>query len=290
MKPLERVLLATDFSRATEHLVARVLHLPMGQAAELRVVHVMPPLPSSARGAAVKHARESLREIRAGLADATAANVVTEVAVGQPYVEIVRAARRRDAQLVMLGRHSKKGRRWELGTTAERVVRSGSTPVLVVQPEPARPYARPVVALDLSDTSRAVIDLARLVLGPRVPLRLVHAFHVSFQGFAAMSMSPREVRSLNDEYREGARRAMKELLDELGEDATGFRTAIRRGDPRTVLVRELVRRRADLAVLGTHGRTGLSHLLLGSVAEWVLKNAPCDVLIGRPERFTFELP
>jgi nucleotide-binding universal stress UspA family protein len=43
-------------------------------------------------------------------------------------------------------------------------------------------------------------------------------------------------------------------------------------------------------VVGTHGRTGLSHALLGSVAERVLTAAPCDVAVARPARFTFRLP
>jgi nucleotide-binding universal stress UspA family protein len=44
-----------------------------------------------------------------------------------------------------------------------------------------------------------------------------------------------------------------------------------------------VRRRSDLIAVGTHGRTGVAHALLGSVAEWVVRCAPCDVLVARPD-------
>ena len=47
---------------------------------------------------------------------------------------------------------------------------------------------------------------------------------------------------------------------------------------------------ADLIAIGTHGRAGIAHFLLGSVAEWVLTSAPCDVLVARPIRFSFKLP
>jgi nucleotide-binding universal stress UspA family protein len=47
---------------------------------------------------------------------------------------------------------------------------------------------------------------------------------------------------------------------------------------------------ADLIVIGTHGRTGIAHMLLGSVAEQVLRTAPCSVLTIRPDAFHFELP
>jgi nucleotide-binding universal stress UspA family protein len=47
---------------------------------------------------------------------------------------------------------------------------------------------------------------------------------------------------------------------------------------------------ADLIVIGTHGRTGIAHMLLGSVAEQVVRTAPCSVLTIRPDAFRFELP
>ena len=47
---------------------------------------------------------------------------------------------------------------------------------------------------------------------------------------------------------------------------------------------------ADLVVIGTHGRTGVAHMLLGSVAEAVLRLTDCSVLTVRPDAFRFELP
>jgi nucleotide-binding universal stress UspA family protein len=66
--------------------------------------------------------------------------------------------------------------------------------------------------------------------------------------------------------------------------------ALRPGDARSVILREVIRQRADLLALGTHARSGLSHALIGSVAEWVVAMAPCDVLVARPQKFTFKLP
>ena len=69
-----------------------------------------------------------------------------------------------------------------------------------------------------------------------------------------------------------------------------WQTVIVRGDPRTALLAETVRRRADLVAVGTHGRSGIAHALIGSVAEWVIQTAACDVLVARPARVSFELP
>jgi nucleotide-binding universal stress UspA family protein len=47
---------------------------------------------------------------------------------------------------------------------------------------------------------------------------------------------------------------------------------------------------ADLVVIGTHGRSGLAHMLLGSVAEQILRSTSCSALAVRPNAFRFELP
>jgi len=51
-----------------------------------------------------------------------------------------------------------------------------------------------------------------------------------------------------------------------------------KGEPSEEIVRMARGERADLVVMGTHGRTGLGRLLMGSVAEWVMRRAPCPVL------------
>lgn len=290
MQRLRNVLLATDFSPNASRAADRVGRLPLEGLAQVRVLHVMPPATGAAKRVAQVEARAAAKELQVTLAEKTGAKVTTELVQGDAFVEIVRAARRHRAELVVLGRHSKKGRDWGLGTTTERVVRKGSSPVLVVGPGSVRAYARPVVAVDGSDVSRTVLLLAQRVLGHDLPLRLVHAYHVPFTSFMATSMSEPDMRWFRADCRDKARRQIAELIEDLGGKESGWAVTVREGDARAVVLHEIGERDADVVVLGTHGRTGISHFLLGSVAEWVLQNAPCDVLIGRPERFTFELP
>lgn len=83
---------------------------------------------------------------------------------------------------------------------------------------------------------------------------------------------------LRDETRERMRRQTARVL---GEPVTALDVAF--GPPADTIVAVARARRADLVVMGTHGRTGLSHFLLGSVAEHVVRAAPCPVLVVRPE-------
>jgi nucleotide-binding universal stress UspA family protein len=54
---------------------------------------------------------------------------------------------------------------------------------------------------------------------------------------------------------------------------------ILRGDPRTALIEEARTEHADLVVVGSHGRTGMAKLLMGSVASFVVTHAPCSVMV-----------
>ena len=65
-------------------------------------------------------------------------------------------------------------------------------------------------------------------------------------------------------------------------DGIEVEAQVREGYPATVIVEEAESRGADLVVLGTHGHTGIKHLLLGSIAERVVQHAPCPVLTVKP--------
>lgn len=65
---------------------------------------------------------------------------------------------------------------------------------------------------------------------------------------------------------------------------------ILRGTPFLEIIRFASRHNSDLIVIGTHGRSGLVHALIGSVAEKVVRKAPCPVLSVRPEGHQFVMP
>jgi nucleotide-binding universal stress UspA family protein len=62
------------------------------------------------------------------------------------------------------------------------------------------------------------------------------------------------------------------------------------GDAATTILQEAEQKQADLIVMGTHGRTGLEYMLLGSVAEKIVRRADCPVLTIRPDAFQFAMP
>jgi nucleotide-binding universal stress UspA family protein len=81
------------------------------------------------------------------------------------------------------------------------------------------------------------------------------------------------------DYNEEALTRLRDLIPDDSRDTWAVEIAI--GHPAETIVRMAEERQADLIVMGTHGRTGLQHVLLGSVAEKVVRLAPCPVLTVR---------
>jgi nucleotide-binding universal stress UspA family protein len=93
-----------------------------------------------------------------------------------------------------------------------------------------------------------------------------------------------------EESREAAGKAMEKVLDPGWAEGRRVVQAVVEGQPFLAIIRYAKEHDVDLIVLGTHGRTGLAHVLMGSVAERVVRKAPCPVLTVRPEGHQFVMP
>ncbi len=92
------------------------------------------------------------------------------------------------------------------------------------------------------------------------------------------------------ELQQSAEKALAELPDAEWSRGKQIVRATRQGPPFLEIVRYAKENEIDMIVLGTHGRGGLAHMLMGSVAEKVVRKAPCPVLTVRPEGHQFEMP
>jgi nucleotide-binding universal stress UspA family protein len=272
----------------------RAALLPLGAEASISLVHPVPEtIPAPARAAVLERIERTLEGARAELEEQLRArghldaSVDSATVTGRAFVGIIRHARARGAELVVMGREPGARRRGAGELTAERVIRKSDVPALLVQRSAEEPYRRALLAIDLSDASRRVVELAIALVPPEVDvLRAVHAFHVPFADwFGAETLD-----AYRRECRDGAGAALQRVEAMFEPLGVHCRAVVREGEPRTALLREVVKTGADLVVLGTHARSGVAHALLGSVAEWMVGVAPCDVAVTRPARYTFELP
>jgi nucleotide-binding universal stress UspA family protein len=133
--------------------------------------------------------------------------------------------------------------------------------------------ARILVAVDFSPGSQQALALAEEVA--RRFAAEVAVLHVD----EALSVIPGS--DLAETRRVAAERALEDATAELRRKDIRARPILRSGLAAIEIVEAANAEHADLLVLGTHGRTGLAHVLLGSVAERVVRTAPCPVLTVR---------
>lgn len=266
----------------------------------IRLVHVVEPLHYYQRISRPLTLPYTLEEIsqKAGVRlQALVANpefaglhVEYEVRGGKRFVELIVAARAWQADLIVVG----GGLRTEepfLGTTSERILRSALVPVMVAKKPLSTEAKTFFVPTDFSSCARKAAEEA-LMLARKFSARVIF-FHVldMYSSFTiayahelgvSVATQPPSPEELEPEW--------KAFLSGLPLDKVDWEKCTEEGQAATSIVHQAKRMQADMIVIGTHGRSGSPHLLLGSVAESVVRTASCPVLTIRPESFQFELP
>lgn len=93
-----------------------------------------------------------------------------------------------------------------------------------------------------------------------------------------------------NESRAAAEKSLAGVLDPQWLTGRTVIQAVVEGSPKVEIIRYARAKEIDLIVLSTHGRTGLAHVIIGSVAESIVRTAPCPVLTVRPEGHQFVMP
>lgn len=293
---ISTILVPTDFSKGAEQALGRALRLPLARGATVHLLHVMnePLFDAPLRKARVTTAAAMADGVTRARAHAKALGLTVSmkgtVIAGRPFEQIVRQSRLLWADLIVLGRHGRRPvRDMFIGSTADRVIRYGDLPVLVVNRPARHPYARPIAAIDFDETTRSTLEALLRVSGPAVTeITLVHAYVVPLEGWASRPSGCASESNFRKTAREQAVGNADQVMATLPPWGVSWRTVFAYGDARRVVLTRAHSHQADIVALGTHARSGLSSALLGSVAEWILEAAHCDVLVARPARFTFQ--
>jgi nucleotide-binding universal stress UspA family protein len=141
-----------------------------------------------------------------------------------------------------------------------------------------KPIRSILAAVDFSENSDqalgAAIDLAKQT---GAELHVVHALDLPIPIFNPYAISIPD--ALLTQAREEATRRLREAVEKVGKAGVKAKSHLTEVPAAPAIARLAEELGADLVVMGTHGHTGLKHVLLGSVAERTLRLAPCSVLI-----------
>lgn len=289
---LQTLLVCVDLTPISDRVLGRIPLLPLAEGAQVVVMHVVPDdLPATARSRAEREAERALAAEVRQLVKALPGSVSVQsvVAVGGIDREIVARASAVEAELIVLGRGGGRALRDVfLGSTAERVIRAARRPVLAVRLAPRVEYRHPAVALELDDAAPEVLSLLlRVVPAPRPRVVVIHAIDTAYRTMAYSGLAEDELARCHAELEQAARRQMLSSFaaadagaKAAGDPAPVWVPHVRPGSARLVIETAVEQLHNDLIVLGTHGRSGLAHWVLGTVSGDVLRNVACDVLIA----------
>ncbi|HSO37474.1 MAG TPA: universal stress protein [Labilithrix sp.] len=289
------VLIATDLTPNSEPALLRGRAHAEALGVPYLVVHVIPdvlrhhPLvPTPAENDAspmmdvTKKAAELLTEQVRRVLGASADDFRAIVEIGDAEDEIVRIAEQEHAGLIVVGAKPREGSERVLGHIAERVVRYSHATVLVARPGSAS--AKAVVATDFTDGSLPALAFAAMLVDKiGVEVTVVHAMVLPKANalspvFSALGSPWAPPSAAAIEQLEGLGRTM--LLNLAKEHRFAHAKQIE-GEPASVILAEADAIDAEMIVVGTHGRTGLRRLLLGSTAEEIIRRSTRSVLVVR---------
>jgi len=299
---IENILVAIDFSPSSLGAIEFALPLATQFGADLHLVHVFEPDYPLASMMAMplivpdlqvgKRVRRHLKDVAKKYSiELRRENI--HVVKGRPFEEICRLARECRMDLIVAATRGNTGfKHLVLGSTAERIVRYSPCPVLVVRHADekrkagrngrlprALNFRKILVPVDFSDCSMAGLNYAKM-LAKQFRAKLVLQHSVAVQYFITNDEYARyDLPLLMEQAERTARQQMRDLVQKTDWEGIPVQSCVEIGHPGQHICARTETKGADLVVLSTHGRTGLKHVLLGSVAEDVVRHAACPVLV-----------
>ncbi|HEX5062999.1 MAG TPA: universal stress protein [Kofleriaceae bacterium] len=296
---LTTIVAGVDLSVPSEQALERAAALAQHNGATLVMVH------AQADDAPIEHADnavlEQLGEVSAAvraeeakrlaekLQQLQARGVSVELMsrTGAPGEVISEIAKERSADLIVIGTHGHTGlQRFLLGSVATAVLRHSPCDVLVCRGVSGpSPFLRPLVATDFSPAAARALRNAAMLSGVNVPIEIVHAWQLPAGSWGATLLGQARFpwSTVRDAVLASAQAQADKLLAGNADIGHPVHLQLVQGPPQSVITNAAEQGAHDLIAIGTHGHRGFRRLLLGSVAESVIRHAPCSVLVAHGE-------
>ena len=299
--PIHRVLVPIDFSPLSLEAIEFALPLLRLSGAELHLAHVVPPgypISSLSDLPMVDPEIEIHRRICQHLIDAAKSYPVelspknVHALMGRPFEEICRLAGNIAIDLIVTSTRGNTGlKHLFLGSTAERIVRYSPCPVAVVRRPDRTPdesksthrsfgFEKILVPIDFSPCSLEGLEYAKtLAVHFGSKLMLLHSVYLEYA--APSDQYPLyDFPMLMPQVQKAARAQMQDFVHKTDWKGVEVEQSLQIGHAGQQICARAEEFGADLIVTSTHGTTGLKHLLIGSTAEYVVRHAPCPVLVA----------
>jgi nucleotide-binding universal stress UspA family protein len=281
MANYRKILVAYDGSASAKNALAIAADIAKKDKSWIKVLAVVPDDNGDLELIGVSNIKETiegpgqklLAEAKQ-LAEGYGVHVATNLEQGEPYERIVQVAAEEKCDLIVMGRSGMSHlERALMGGVTARVIGHTDRNVLIVPEAASLDFRRLLVATDGSENSAAAVQHAITVAKEHgAALAAVSVVHTDDEMIA---LAPEHILHLADQ----ARSNLQEVSDLCAAEGVSVETFVREGEPHEQITGVASEIGASLVVMGTHGRKGLSRLLMGSVTERTIGYAGCPVLI-----------
>jgi nucleotide-binding universal stress UspA family protein len=301
---IKTIVVATDFSECAAAALDWAIELAKLHKAHVVIVHAVetdlpalavPPHPYGER------LQEWLLESRTRVLAASGIGATVESHIDKPWKVVPTVAARVKADVIVLGARGKTNLAGKLlGSTADRIIRTTSVPVVVIRGEvkPLNDIHTALVAYDFSEESaRALSTTVKLLSAAPHPIRLVllRVIPLEIVGpdptlplHLTVPPPPSFAPAFWLQVDQHAAEYLETIAAQFRSDQWTVDVKTAHGFPSQEILNEAQAIGAQLIAVGTHGRGGLNRFFIGSVAEWVLHHATCPVLtVRKPDQTDF---
>jgi nucleotide-binding universal stress UspA family protein len=289
----KKLLCPIDFSPGSQQALTVATRIARKTGAELVIAHAwyLParafageyPVPDHMIHEMIDEAGRTLDDARKLVAELGLPRVTSRLLRGVPWDQIAQAAHTDSAiDAIVMGTHGRSGiARVFLGSVTEQVIRHAPCSVLAIREQGATlPFRNLLCPIDFSDDSPHAIErAAELAAQGATGINLLHVIEPELT-YSGLSMAEDRLAALE----QSATRELADVASDLAKRVTvPVTTTLDIGQPGARILAALdADPTIDLVIMGSHGRTGIKRVLLGSVSEKVLRHAACPVLIERP--------
>ncbi len=282
-----KIVVAIDGSQSSEAAVDALTNIQLAPGTEVRLLIAIEPYQD-----AIAKATDALKGMANELQNKLVGCTVTyEVAQGDAKTRITEIAKGWSANLIIMGSRGRKGLEVMLmGSVSQGVLTQSPCPVIIAKAvethDPKNGFKNILITVDNSAYSKAALSwLQGIHWAPETKFKvatIVQPLVDSFDSVGSITDATNLTRQ-HDDLIGMAKSEVTKLSADLAAAVGPKNVSIEvgEGDPRDVIINIATSWKADLIVMGSHGRTGLDKFLLGSISQAVALHAPCSVAIVR---------
>lgn len=285
----KKILWATDLSASLESSKAALIQFSKTFKSEVYLLHVMPPIHESPLATdMVKNIIEKyLDTIENDLQQEGIVCLRKDIQIGSPFDQIINAALFYQVDLIFLGDRSQNGENHHIGLTAEKVIKKSNLPVWVHKSENHDTISNIICPIDLSRNSKRcllyAIAIAQKyqanlhVMTAVAPMSDLYPFMMTHHEDQAMGNIYKD----EDFFIQHRKTRFNEFLEEFNFEDVPWIKHFKNGRPHQEIIKLAKNENAELIIIGSTGLSQLNRILLGSVAQKVIRELPCSIVTVR---------